>query len=236
MDEASSAHDGPPTRSLGAIELGDASLPLMNSEPSRRRAARAKALLALVVLPSVASADLVRSVGADGVISLTSSGPSKKAAAPKAAVAMPNDSSRERFSRYDEHIREAAALYQIPEALVRAVIQVESNYDPRAVSPAGAHGLMQLMPMTAQAMMVDDILDPRQNILGGTRYLRVLANLFNGDLHLTIAGYNAGENAVIRYGGIPPYRETQEYVVKVAENYRRYRELDARPSEEEPTR
>jgi soluble lytic murein transglycosylase-like protein len=72
-------------------------------------------------------------------------------------------------------------------------------------------------------MMVTDILDPRQNIFGGTRYLRVLANLFNGDISLTIAAYNAGENAVIRHGGIPPYQETQDYVVKVLTNYRKYR-------------
>lgn len=136
---------------------------------------------------------------------------------------MPRDSSPERFSRYDSFIREGSLLYQIPEALIRAVIQVESNFDPRAVSPAGAHGLMQLMPATADAMMVEDIFDPRQNILGGTRYLRILANLFNGDLHLTIAGYNAGEGAVMRYGGIPPYAETQAYVVHVLEHYQKYR-------------
>lgn len=193
-------------------------------------------MVLLLAVPGVASADLVRSVGSDGVITLSSSGRTKKESSTSVSIAMPRDTSKERFSRYDEHIREAAALYQIPEALVRAVIQVESNYDPRAVSPAGAHGLMQLMPMTAQAMMVEDIFDPRQNILGGTRYLRILANLFNGDLHLTIAGYNAGENAVIRYGGIPPYRETQEYVVKVAENYQRYRELDAARSSADPAR
>ena len=94
-------------------------------------------------------------------------------------------------------IREAATLYQIPEELVRAVIKVESDYDPRAVSRVGAQGLMQLMPETAQRMQVKDSMDPRENILGGVRYLRVLANMFNGDLQLTVAGYNAGENAVV---------------------------------------
>jgi len=72
-------------------------------------------------------------------------------------------------------------------------------------------------------MLVTDIFDPRQNIFGGVRYLRVLANLFNGDIELTVAGYNAGEGAVIRYGGIPPYAETQEYVKRVLANYRTYR-------------
>src|SRR6185312_14195980 len=122
-------------------------------------------------------------------------------------------------------IREAATLYQIPEELVRAVIKVESDYDPRAISRAGAQGLMQLMPETAQRMQVRDVMDPRENILGGVRYLRVLANMFNGNLQLTLAGYNAGENAVVKHGGIPPFDETEDYVVKVLAYYRRYRDL-----------
>jgi soluble lytic murein transglycosylase-like protein len=127
-------------------------------------------------------------------------------------------------NRFDEYIRQASSLYQIPEELVRAVIWVESGFDPRAVSRTNACGLMQLMPGTAERMMVNDIFDPRQNIFGGVRYLRVLANLFNGDLELTLAGYNAGEHAVINYGGIPPYQETREYVVKVITRYREYRQ------------
>jgi soluble lytic murein transglycosylase-like protein len=138
---------------------------------------------------------------------------------------MPRDASPERYTRYDAHIRQAATLYQIPEELVRAVIKVESDYDPRAVSHANAQGLMQLIPQTAERMLVTDVFDPRQNILGGVRYLRVLANLFNGDLELTIAAYNAGEGAVIRYGGIPPYEETRGYVDKVLAYYRQYRAL-----------
>ena len=82
---------------------------------------------------------------------------------------------------------------------------------------------MQLMPATAQRMQVEDIFDPRQNIYGGVRYLRILANLFNGDLALTVAAYNAGEGAVLRYGGIPPYRETEDYVTRVVGLYRKYR-------------
>jgi soluble lytic murein transglycosylase-like protein len=124
---------------------------------------------------------------------------------------------------YDAYIREAASLYQIPEALVRAVIRVESNFDPNAVSRANARGLMQLIPATAERMLVSDPFDARQNVLGGTRYLRVLANLFNGNLQLTLAAYNAGEGAVIRYRGIPPYEETQNYVVKVMQFYNVYR-------------
>lgn len=147
----------------------------------------------------------------------------KGGARPGVTPVPPSDRSLERFTRYGAFIREAATLYQIPEELVRAVIKVESDYDPRAVSIAGAQGLMQLMPETALRMQIRDSFDPRLNIFGGTRYLRVLANTFNGDLVLTIAGYNAGEGAVIRYGGIPPYEETQGYVVKVLAYYHRYR-------------
>ena len=184
---------------------------------------------ALTVAPS-GYADIYKTVEEDGVISFTnrpkSKGSKLVAKAPKrrrAAPAMPSDTSPERFTRYDTYIQQAAALYQIPEELVRAVIKVESDFDPRAVSTANAQGLMQLIPETAERMMVTDILDPRQNIFGGTRYLRVLANTFNGDLELTIAAYNAGEGAVIRYGGIPPYEETQFYVAKVLAYYRHYR-------------
>lgn len=186
----------------------------------------------LLCAPTLAGAQIQRNVGNDGVISFSNSPAARPAhsarsrnakASHRPTVVMPSDHSIGRLSRYDDHILEAAHLYKLPEELVRAVIQVESNYDPRAVSPAGAHGLMQLMPFTAERMMVSDIFDPRQNIMGGTRYLRILANMFNGDIKLTVAAYNAGENAVIRYGGIPPYQETQLYVVKVLENYQRYR-------------
>jgi soluble lytic murein transglycosylase-like protein len=205
------------------------------SLPSPRRGlgrwARFGALAAATfTLAGPTQADIYKTVGADGVISFTNS-PSKskkgtlvmRTEAPRSSVRMPSDASPARYGRYDEHIRQAAALYQIPEDLVRAVIQVESDFDPRAVSPANARGLMQLMPETAERMLVTDIFDPRQNIFGGVRYLRVLANLFNGDIELTVAGYNAGEGAVMRYGGIPPYPETQEYVKRVLANYRSYR-------------
>lgn len=132
------------------------------------------------------------------------------------------DTSPERYHRYDAFITEAAALYTLPEAFIRAVIRVESDYNPGAVSHAGAEGMMQLMPATAARMGVLDSFDPRQNILGGARYLRVLANTFEGDLILTIAAYNAGEGAVIRHEGIPPYDETRRYVERVLGWYYRY--------------
>jgi soluble lytic murein transglycosylase-like protein len=141
------------------------------------------------------------------------------------AIVPPSDHDPARFSRYDEHIRQAATLYQIPEQLVRAVIKVESDYDPRAVSHSGARGLMQLMPDTADRLQVRDIDDPRENIFGGVRFLRILANSFNGDLQLTVAAYNAGEGEVMRSGGIPAIPETRDYVVKVTRFYKRYRTM-----------
>jgi soluble lytic murein transglycosylase-like protein len=99
------------------------------------------------------------------------------------------------------------------------MIQVESNYNPRAVSPKGARGLMQLMPETASRYGVRSIFDPRENIDGGVRYLKDLLALFNSDLRLAIAAYNAGENAVQRFNGIPRYTETQNYVKKVLALY-----------------
>jgi soluble lytic murein transglycosylase-like protein len=210
-----------------------------------RAFARLACAAALVALPLTASADIYQWTDAEGVVHFTNrptTSPTakvymKSAAASAAGNAVrpgvtpfsPQDRDPSRYTRFDEHIRQAAALYQIPESLVRAVIKVESDYDPRAVSYAGARGLMQLMPDTANRMQVKDINDPRENIFGGVRYLRVLANMFNGDLELTVAGYNAGEQAVMNHGGIPPYAQTRDYVVKVTKFYRRYRTIpDAR--------
>jgi soluble lytic murein transglycosylase-like protein len=192
-------------------------------------------LAVVVALPGSAEADIYVYKDKDGVTHFTNkprgggyklyvkSGKKKKRRRANVTPVPPSDRSLERFTRYDRFIREAATLYQIPHELVRAVIMVESNYDPRAVSHAGARGLMQLMPATALRMQARDPFDPRSNIFGGTRYLRVLANQFNGNLELTIAGYNAGEGAVMRHGGIPPYPETQDYVLKVLQYYHRYR-------------
>jgi soluble lytic murein transglycosylase-like protein len=182
----------------------------------------------MLALTGTSAAQISQHDDGSGVIELRSKkgyrspGGAQLSRQPGVRAVMPSPGGAKRASQFDPHIREAAALYRIPEALVRAVIQVESNFDPRAVSPANAHGLMQMIPPTAERMMVTDIFDPRQNILGGTRYLRILANTFNGNLQLTIAAYNAGEGAVARYGGIPPYAETQNYVVKVMEAYQRY--------------
>ncbi|MFA9471085.1 MAG: transglycosylase SLT domain-containing protein [Deltaproteobacteria bacterium] len=129
----------------------------------------------------------------------------------------------DRYSRYNNLIGEAARLYQLPESFIRAVMRVESDFNPTVVSRAGAMGLMQLMPRTARSMGVSDPFDARQNINGGARYLRILANRFKGDLVLTVAAYNAGEGAVEKYNGIPPYKETQRYVRRVLKHYYAYR-------------
>jgi soluble lytic murein transglycosylase-like protein len=122
-------------------------------------------------------------------------------------------------SRFAATVQRAAAYYQLPPALIWAVMKVESNFRDRAVSRAGARGLMQLMPRTAAAIGLRDALDPEQNILGGAYYLRHLANRFNGDIFFTLAAYNAGPGAVQRHGGIPPYPETQSYIRKVLTYY-----------------
>jgi hypothetical protein len=119
------------------------------------------------------------------------------------------------FEKYDLLIWKAAEKYKVDYALVKAVIKAESNFDPRAISRAGAKGLMQLMPATADAFGVNDSFQPEDNVQGGVRYLRHLLDLFEGNLHLSLAAYNAGENAVFRYNGIPPYRKTQTFIQRV---------------------
>jgi cell division septation protein DedD len=121
---------------------------------------------------------------------------------------------------YDDHINKTAKWYGIDPYLVKAVIKVESNFNGKAVSPKGAIGVMQLMPETARDQGVGNPFDPSENIKGGVRYLKKLIEMFNGDLRLALAGYNAGENAVIKYGyAIPPYNETVNYVDKVLVHY-----------------
>jgi membrane-bound lytic murein transglycosylase B len=121
-------------------------------------------------------------------------------------------------------IRDASRKFGVDAALVRAVIHVESAFDPKAVSSKGARGLMQLMPATAQRFGVTDVENPEQNVHAGTRYLRLLLDLFEGDLRLALAAYNAGEGAVIRYSRrVPPFAETQGYVRLVLERYRQLR-------------
>ena len=142
-----------------------------------------------------------------------------------AAVARPLPASdKDKKEAYTPHIRSAAEKYKLPEALIVAVIAVESNFDARALSDKGAMGLMQLMPATAKDLYVADAWDPAQNIEGGARYLRLLANQYAGDMVKTLAAYNAGPEAVRRAGEtVPDIPETREYVRKVVSLYQAYR-------------
>lgn len=178
-------------------------------------------------------ADIYRHVDANGVVSFTNapqytSVPSKRSwnfyrkeinsASKKVTPDGPMVYS------YRELIRQHARSYGLEEALVKAVIKAESNYNPVSTSNKGALGLMQLIPETAELMKVNDPFDPSQNIRGGSGYLRMMLDLFDGNLDLALAAYNAGPNAVQRYGGIPPYEETRTYVQRVRrylEHYRR---------------
>lgn len=122
-----------------------------------------------------------------------------------------------------DEIRAAAQVFAVDESLIRAIIHAESAYQPEALSPRGAQGLMQLMPATQEELQITDVFDPGNNIEGGTLYLSRLLEQFNQSVDLATAAYNAGPGAVREYGGIPPYQETKEYVRRVKILYRRYR-------------
>jgi len=124
---------------------------------------------------------------------------------------------------FDDEIRAAAKVFTVDDSLIRAIIHAESAYQPEALSPRGAQGLMQLMPETQKELQVDDVFDPISNIEGGTLYLSRLLDKFDQNVELATAAYNAGPGAVQQYGGIPPYKETREYVRRVKILYRRYR-------------
>jgi soluble lytic murein transglycosylase-like protein len=187
---------------------------------------------ALCALPATARSPLHTWTDKDGVLHVEDVPPPKARTAPRKTapqgqgqVSVPPPSKRgerwweRRSDAPPDEIDRAAALYKVPAELVRAVIWAESAGDAAAISRAGAIGLMQLMPRTAGDMYVEDPVDPAQNIMGGTRYLRWLANQFNGDMLLTLAAYNAGPDAVRKYGGVPPFDETRQYVKRVVTYY-----------------
>jgi soluble lytic murein transglycosylase-like protein len=127
----------------------------------------------------------------------------------------------------NEAVDRIAAQHSLPPTLIHSVIKVESNYNPLAVSPKGAQGLMQLVPATAKRFGVANVFNPVENIQGGARYLRYLLDLYDGDYPLALAAYNAGEAAVARFGGVPPYKETQNYVVQVRKELEEARKAEA---------
>ena len=193
-------------------------------------------VLVLAVSARIAQADVYRYVDADGAVLFTNVPPDsrykvylkeKREKPDPVAQTLASELryyDEEARSRYSRHIFEAARLTRLEPALIHAVISAESGYNPFARSRKGAAGLMQLMPDTAKRYGVKNRLDPAQSIHGGARYLRDLIRLFHNDLQLAVAAYNAGENAVVRYGNrIPPYSETMTYVPRVMSYYKKYR-------------
>ena len=157
---------------------------------------------------------VVRSAGVVSTAQLASTSTGRPARRPGERV-------RRLLPQLERLIAVVADRHGVDPHLVRAVIEVESGFNPKAVSPKGAAGLMQLMPATAARYQARDPSDPAQNIEAGTRYLRDLLEMFDGDTRLALAGYNAGEGAVKKYGAIPPYPETQNYVPSVLSAWRR---------------
>lgn len=199
---------------------------------------RAFFLVLVSALPAMAGGGIYKYVEADGTIVYTNVAPKSGKGKPQArriegefrpapAIEQPSRITKwttTSLAEFDAMIEEAAIRYKMPPALVRAVMHAESAFDPNALSHVGASGLMQLMPATARDMYVKDIFDPKENIEGGVRYLRVLANEFDGDMVKMVAAYNAGPDAVKRYNGqVPPFPETQAYVRKVIALYFQYK-------------
>ena len=202
-------------------------------------------LILILLLPASAYADIYRYETENGEVILTTqprkdlklievirdskpsnasaSGTQKAGISPR-RIAASNSASgtTDNSHNYDAYIAEASRLYNIPEAFIKAVIKIESNFNPRAVSRVGAMGLMQLMPATAAHMNVEDPFDPRQNILGGTKYLRRLADRYDGDINLVLSGYHAGPGNVEKAGGIP-FEKTRDYVKNVYSWYIKYK-------------
>jgi len=125
---------------------------------------------------------------------------------------------------FDHFINQAATTHQVDPALIKAIIMAESRYNPKAVSKRGAKGLMQLMPVTAKSLGVEDSFDPEDNINGGVMYFKKLLDRFEGDVELALAAYNAGSRYVRKYGGVPPFRQTQTYIQKVFKYHRHYKQ------------
>jgi soluble lytic murein transglycosylase len=172
-------------------------------------------LLFILVFPKTGMGDIYKYVDANGVIHFTDR-PTHNQFNLYLKEKKEKPEVREIISRY-------ANQFRLEEALINAVIKVESDYNPRAVSRKGAQGMMQLMPQTARELDVRDPLNPDDNIRGGTRYLRQMLDRFK-DLDLALAAYNAGPSAVTRYGGIPPYEETRNYVIRVKKYLQQYRQ------------
>jgi soluble lytic murein transglycosylase-like protein len=185
----------------------------------------------LLLTASLCHADIYKYIDPEGVIHLTNV-PTE----PNVSYVLVMKEKRVIFqlkgdiSLYDNLIARTSERYRVDSALVKAIIKAESNFNHQAVSPVGAQGLMQLMPSTAASLRVKDSFHPETNIDGGVRYIRYLMNLFNGNLPLVLAAYNAGENAVIRHNNrVPPYPETQTYVKRVLNYFDGYSKRNGAP-------
>jgi len=177
-------------------------------------------ILLTLLAPAVSPAEIYQYIGPNGTISLTNVPSDARYRKIEVESARFRSTLSER--ELEPVIRRHSSRQQLHPALIRAVIKAESNFDPRAVSRAGAIGLMQLMPQTAARMDVRDMYDPDDNVGGGTKYLRQLLDRFHGNLPLALAAYNAGENLVERYQALPPIDETRQYVRKVLRYYRTF--------------
>lgn len=177
----------------------------------------AQYLLLAVFLP--AWADIYRYVGEDGTIHF-SNVPTDGRFEVYIREVLPNWT--DRSTRFDLFIAEAAKVYDVPFSLIKAVIKAESDFDPTAVSPSGACGLMQLMPATAEDLGISDPFDPKANVMGGVRYLKEMLTRFNGSVPLALAAYNAGPERIGPRREIPGIDETQEFVRRVLEYRNRY--------------
>lgn len=195
------------------------------------RSAPLFALSATLLLAIPARAEVYQYIDANGTISLTNvpNDPRYK----RVMSELPRSRSIISDRELDPVIARYSRAHRLHPALIRAVIKTESDFDPLAVSHAGAVGLMQLMPQTAMRFDVRDSYNPDDNIGGGTKYLRQLLDRFNGNLPLALAAYNAGEHAVERYRGLPPIPETRRYVLKVLGHYRTFL-MNARASSARP--
>lgn len=185
-------------------------------------------LFALMMIPFPSTADIYRYVDENGVIHFTNV-PTRSDVKytllyreKRVLFKVP----QKEVAKYDPLITQVANKYDLDPRLIKAIIKAESNFNHQAVSPKGAQGLMQLMPQTATSLQVENPFHPEHNIDGGARYLKYLLRLFQGNLPLALAAYNAGENAVIRYGGIPPYRETRKYVEQVLSAFHVYQNYE----------
>lgn len=197
------------------------------------------ALFYLLYLSTPSSADIYRYVDERGVIHFTNCPQDPKfkpylreskeaqvetrTVSLSPAIPLPSGKTSE---DYDSLISECCEKYQVDSALIKAMIRAESGFNPRAISKKGAKGLMQLMPETALRMNVSNVFSPKENIEGGVRYFKYLLSLFNNDLRLSLAAYNAGENLVSTIRTIPPYRETVDYVRKVLNFYQSYKQTN----------